>query len=154
MFENVPWLKGKYLNYRGYFALVFMVSSCLQIICSLTFYCIIKYIILPFRILDNNNNCNNNNRTHNIEDPSDPLLLSSSSTLYNNKEEEENSSEIAMLPIETRKIKRYNQNFESFVDEPSIIADSDDDDRKKMKRNYTYIPYKLDKICKCFIIIQ
>ena len=152
MFENVPWLRGKYLNYRGYFALVFMVSSCLQIICSLTFYCIIKYIILPFRILDNNNNCNNNNRTHNIEDPSDPLLLSSSSTLYNNKEEEENSSEIAML--ETRKIKRYNQNFESFVDEPSIITDSDDDDRKKMTRNYTYIPYKLDKICKCFIIIQ
>eukprot|EP00943_MAST-04B_sp_MAST-4B-sp1_P005814 g5814.t1 len=46
MFERVPWLKGDYLNYRGYFALVFVISAGLQVLCSLTFICVVKLILL------------------------------------------------------------------------------------------------------------
>ena len=45
MFENFPGLRGKYLTYRGYFALVFVVSSLLQAVLALAFYFFTKYML-------------------------------------------------------------------------------------------------------------
>ena len=45
MFENFPGLRGKYLTYQGYFALVFVVSSLLQAVLALAFYFFTKYML-------------------------------------------------------------------------------------------------------------
>ena len=144
MFERVPWLRGDYLNYRGYFTLVFVVSAGLQVFCSFTFICVVKLILLRQRP-----------KAIDVRDQYELFLNDNSSNqVVEEIKDEEFTREQEFKLLERGKSKRKHSN-----DSDSGSDDDDGNDKvskgsKNGKSKIYKTPYKLDKIYQCIIIAQ